>query len=65
LPFETRGGSLRQMTIPSTASGLAAPAAGGRVPARDGWPGLAAIIGLLPALAPAVALELARVPPPS
>jgi hypothetical protein len=52
------------MTIPATASGLVAPAAGGWGLAHDGWPGLA-VFGLLPALAPALALKLARVPPPA
>jgi zinc transporter ZupT len=50
LPLEARGGSLRRMTIPTTASGVAAA--------------VAAFIGLLLA-APAFALELARVPPPA
>ena len=53
------------MTISATASGLAAPVAGGWAPARDGWRGVAVFIGLLPALAPAVALKLARAASPS
>jgi hypothetical protein len=59
------GESLGQMTIPTSASGLAARVDGGWAPARGGWPSLAAFIGLLLALAPAFALRLARVPPPS
>ncbi len=42
-----------------------AGSAGGWVLARDGWPGVAAFIGLLSGLALAVALKLARVPPPA
>jgi hypothetical protein len=52
------------MTIPATASGPVAPAAGGWGLAHDGWLGLA-VFGLLPALAPTVALKLAQAPPPS
>jgi hypothetical protein len=53
------------MTNSTAASGLAAAVAVGRAPARGGRPGLAAFIGLLPAPAPAFALELARVGPPA
>lgn len=37
---------------------------GGFVLARAGWPGVAAFVGSLAALALLVALRLARVPPP-
>jgi hypothetical protein len=53
------------MMIQTSASGLAAAIAGDSASARGGWPSLAAFIGLLPALASAFALKLARVPPAS